>query len=65
MTDTPGLVDWIRENRRDLDADAINVALEYAATAHEGQRRKSGVPYADHPFEVARILAENEMDAPT
>jgi len=65
VTDTPGLVDWIRENRRDLDADAINVALEYAATAHEGQRRKSGVPYADHPFEVARILAENEMDAPT
>ncbi|MBK8803856.1 MAG: bifunctional (p)ppGpp synthetase/guanosine-3',5'-bis(diphosphate) 3'-pyrophosphohydrolase [Fibrobacteres bacterium] len=58
-------MEWIRENRRDLDADAIAVALDYGAAAHEGQRRKSGVPYADHPFEVARILAENEMDTPT
>jgi GTP pyrophosphokinase len=59
------LVDWIRENRTDLDAEAIQRALEFADRAHDGQRRKSGIPYADHPFEVSRILAENGMDAAT
>jgi len=59
------LVDWIRENREDLAVDEIRRALEYADVAHEGQRRKSGMPYSEHPFEVARILAENGMDAPT
>lgn len=59
------LVDWIRENREDLSVDEIRRALEYADAAHEGQRRKSGMPYAEHPFEVSRILAENGMDAPT
>ena len=59
------LVDWIRGNRTDLDADGVRRALEFADQAHEGQRRKSGIPYADHPFEVCRILAENGMDAAT
>ena len=55
------LVDWIRDNRTDLDAAAIRRALDFADRAHEGQRRKSGIPYADHPFEVCRILAEYGM----
>jgi len=59
------LVDWIRDNRTDLDAAAVRRALEFADRAHEGQRRKSGIPYADHPFEVCRILAENGMDEAT
>lgn len=59
------LVDWIRDNRTDLDAEAIRRALDFADRAHEGQRRKSGIPYADHPFEVCRILAENGMDEAT
>jgi guanosine-3',5'-bis(diphosphate) 3'-pyrophosphohydrolase len=59
------LVDWIRDNRTDLDAAAIRRALDFADRAHEGQRRKSGIPYADHPFEVCRILAENGMDEAT
>lgn len=59
------LAEWIQANRKDLDADAIRSVLEFADQAHEGQRRKSGIPYSDHPFEVSRILAENGMDAPT
>ena len=59
------LVDWIQENREDLPSDEIRRTLEFADQAHEGQRRKSGMPYSEHPFEVARILAENGMDAPT
>lgn len=59
------LVDWIKENREDLAVDEIRRALEFADQAHEGQRRKSGMPYSEHPLEVARILGENGMDAPT
>lgn len=46
---------------KDLDEegkDKINQALVFATRAHEGQTRFSGEPYINHPFEVAKILAE-------
>ncbi len=45
--------DQIREVRR---------AYEFAAKAHEGQRRLSGEPYIHHPVAVARILAGLRLD---
>lgn len=59
------LLEWIREHRRDLDLARIEETLVFAARSHEGQRRRSGMPYTEHPFEVARILAENGMDEAT
>jgi len=59
------LLDWIREHRRDFDPVRIEEALLFAARSHEGQRRRSGMPYTEHTFEVARILAENGMDEAT
>ena len=40
-------------------------ALDFAARAHEGQRRKSGEPYIIHPIEVACVLAELKLDSET
>ena len=37
--------------------DIIKKAYETAASKHEGQFRKSGDPYVQHPLEVAYILA--------
>lgn len=37
--------------------DIIKKAYEVAASKHEGQFRKSGDPYVQHPLEVAYILA--------
>ncbi len=37
--------------------DIIKKAYETAASKHEGQFRKSGNPYVQHPLEVAYILA--------
>jgi guanosine-3',5'-bis(diphosphate) 3'-pyrophosphohydrolase len=42
---------------------AVQRAYEYARKAHEGQTRKSGEPYIEHPLQVAFILAELQLDA--
>ncbi len=41
----------------------IEVAYNFARQAHEGQVRKSGKPYLEHPVETALILAELQLDA--
>lgn len=51
---------------RYLPADKLSLvasAYDYAAKAHEGQRRKSGEAYLEHPYQVALILAELQLDA--
>lgn len=40
----------------------ISKAAEFAVKAHEGQNRKSGEPFVVHPYNVALILSELEMD---
>ncbi|GAB6038792.1 bifunctional (p)ppGpp synthetase/guanosine-3',5'-bis(diphosphate) 3'-pyrophosphohydrolase [Fundidesulfovibrio butyratiphilus] len=47
------------------DQDLITKAYVYSATAHAGQTRLSGEPYLSHPLEVANILAEMRLDAPS
>jgi GTP diphosphokinase / guanosine-3',5'-bis(diphosphate) 3'-diphosphatase len=47
----PMQVEWVRH------------ALELAREAHEGQRRRSGGPYIQHPIAVAQILYELQLDA--
>jgi guanosine-3',5'-bis(diphosphate) 3'-pyrophosphohydrolase len=42
--------------------DHVVRAFEFAEVAHEGQFRKSGEPYINHPLAVAAILAEMRMD---
>jgi GTP pyrophosphokinase len=46
-------------------AEMIERALEFAAAAHEGQKRKSGEDYVEHPISVAEYLADLNLDAPT
>jgi len=41
----------------------VEDAYNYANEAHEGQMRKSGDPYIEHPLQTALILAELELDA--
>ena len=43
----------------------VNRAYVFAEKAHEGQLRVSGVPYIEHPLEVARVLADLGLDGST
>lgn len=52
----------IEQYNPDADLDIVIKAYNYAYNAHEGQYRKSGEKYIIHPLEVAKILAELELD---
>ena len=43
--------------------ELVQAAYKYASEAHEGQTRKSGDPYIEHPLQTALILAELQLDA--
>jgi GTP pyrophosphokinase len=43
----------------------VKAAYEFAARAHQGQVRKNGEPYLEHPVNTAILLAEVHLDAET
>ncbi|MGH2811156.1 MAG: RelA/SpoT family protein [Actinomycetota bacterium] len=60
-----GIVRLVRAQHPKTDSKAIVKAYELAQVAHTGQVRKSGEEFIEHPVGVARILAEQGMDATT
>src|SRR5947208_3044499 len=51
-----------RSNQPRADTSLITRAYQLARAAHEGQVRRSGDPYIQHPLAVARIVAELGLD---
>ena len=47
------------------EREVITRAYNFAANAHNNQKRFSGEPYINHPVEVAKILIELRADAET
>ncbi len=45
-----------------VDKELLARAFRFAATAHEGQQRRSGEPFVHHPWAVAKICAELHLD---
>ena len=54
----------IRKNPS-LDETLLRKAVLFIADAHQGQFRKSGMPYTEHPLEVAKILADLQLNTAT
>ncbi len=45
------------------DVGRIEEAYQFSHIAHQGQFRKSGLPYISHPVAVAEIVADWQLDA--
>ncbi len=59
------IIQVMRKSWPQLDEDLIRRADRFAQDLHQGQVRLSGNPYIVHPRNVALLLAELEMDAPS
>ncbi len=56
------LVAKIKSYNPQLDVGLLDKAYAIAKKHHENQYRKSGEPFVVHPLEVAKILADIELD---
>ncbi len=56
------ITNQVRTYLPDADLEPILRAGDFAAKAHEGQKRKSGEPYFVHPLGVATTIAELRLD---
>lgn len=59
------LLDFANELYTEEEILDFEHAIDFATTAHEGQKRKSGEPYIIHPLAVAGVLIEWAMDIDT
>src|SRR2546428_13592769 len=59
------LIESVEGYKPDVDRDLLARAFSFAAKAHEGQQRRSGEEFINHPFGVAKILTELHLDEQT
>jgi len=62
VTEIDQLVDQVHSYYPEADETVIRRAYEFSAKAHEGQIRRSGEPYLQHPLAVAGILTFLKLD---
>ncbi len=61
----PTLLKNVRSYNPKGDTRGLEQAYQVAEEAHEGQVRKSGEPFIEHPLAVAEILADLRLDTTT
>ena len=59
------LLETVRGYLPEDRAKVVEDALAFAHEVHEGQTRRSGGPYVDHPVSAATYLAELSLDSTT
>jgi guanosine-3',5'-bis(diphosphate) 3'-pyrophosphohydrolase len=59
------IVSELLQHHPDADQELVRRAYVFAARSHRGQTRKSGEPYIMHPLEVALLVAQLNLDAPS
>jgi GTP pyrophosphokinase len=62
VTDLDQLLDRVRSYNAEADVGVVRKAYEFSAKAHEGQLRRSGEPYLQHPIAVAGVLTSLKTD---
>jgi guanosine-3',5'-bis(diphosphate) 3'-pyrophosphohydrolase len=59
------LIESVASYNKDVDRDLLTRAFRFAAAAHEGQQRRSGEDFINHPWGAAKICAELHLDEQT
>ncbi|MFL5979167.1 MAG: HD domain-containing protein, partial [Gaiellaceae bacterium] len=59
------LIESVATYNKDVDRDLLTRAFTFAAAAHEGQQRRSGEDFINHPWGAAKICAELHLDEQT
>lgn len=59
------ILEEVHRYNPETDLDLVKKAYVFSAKVHQGQTRRSGEPYLIHPLEVAHILAQMRLDAPS
>lgn len=59
------LIRAVKNSYPNADTRLVRKAYRLAEKLHRGQKRVSGEDYIEHPMEVAKILAEHNLDLPT
>ncbi|HSC55935.1 MAG TPA: bifunctional (p)ppGpp synthetase/guanosine-3',5'-bis(diphosphate) 3'-pyrophosphohydrolase [Nitrospira sp.] len=62
VMDIDQLLDRVKSYNADADLGVVRKAYEFSAKAHQGQRRRSGEPYLQHPIAVAGVLTSLKTD---
>jgi GTP diphosphokinase / guanosine-3',5'-bis(diphosphate) 3'-diphosphatase len=62
VTEIDQLIQQVHGYHPEADGAVIRRAYEFSAKAHEGQTRRSGEPYLQHPLAVAGILTFLKLD---
>ncbi len=65
ITPVENLLERVARYNPKSDHALIRKAYEYGKNAHDGQFRKSGEPYFNHPIAVAELLTEIRIDDAT
>ncbi len=65
VTKIDHLITRLRSYNPDADVRLVSAAFEFSAKAHEGQTRRSGEPYLQHPLAVAGVLTALRSDVTT
>ena len=60
-----GLLEAVAEYGGAVDRELVTRAFRFAATAHEGQQRRSGSAFIEHPVGAAQICAQLHLDEQT
>jgi GTP diphosphokinase / guanosine-3',5'-bis(diphosphate) 3'-diphosphatase len=59
------LIETVAAYNPEVDRDLLARAFRFAAAAHEGQQRRSGEDFINHPWGAAKICAELRLDEQT
>ena len=62
VTGIDQLLDRVRSYQPEADLSLVRKAYDFSAKAHEGQTRRSGEPYVQHPVAVAGVLTVLKTD---